>query len=153
MEIYPRKKNCCPTGAWDADLIRAGAYPRLVAGGRNCPPDSFSVPPLFKSSRLTDQKKRYPNGYLFFWCEWRYRTFRKSKQYQWFWDFRITNFLALNSTQIYMVKAIVEKRSPFPIPENAVIRVEKPLFSSLYSPFRGVYGCFSMRKIAGGYGR
>ena len=29
MEIYPRKKNCCPTGAWDADLIRAGACPPL----------------------------------------------------------------------------------------------------------------------------
>ena len=29
MEIYPRKKNCCPTGAWDADLIRAGGVPPL----------------------------------------------------------------------------------------------------------------------------
>ena len=39
------------------------------------------------------------------------------------------------------------------MPENAVIRVEKPLFSSLYSAFRGGHGCFSMRRITVGYGR
>ncbi len=48
---------------------RGGRNPRLVAGGRNCPPDSFSVPPLFKSSRLQDQKKQDTRlGILLFWC-------------------------------------------------------------------------------------
>ena len=87
------------------------------------------------------------------WCEWRYRTFWKIQQYQWVWDFRTTNFLALNSTKIYTVKAIVEKQSPFSMPENAVIRVEKPLFFSLYSAFCGDHGYFTMRRTTDGYGR
>ena len=65
---------------------RGGRNPRLVAGGRNCPPDSFSVPPLFKSSRLQDQKNRIPDWVsCFFGASGDTELFEKPSKINGFW--------------------------------------------------------------------